>query len=279
MRRFEAIVAVRDGASITDTARRAGINRATLHRWLKAYDPAHPIASLRPKPRGPKAPRWGDDVILQVVKLIADHPDWWGKRRVARALSELGIILSEATVGRILVVARQQIAEKQRRETRREQAEQRRQARVLAQRHQRDAKRGALWHDWLEAAGALAPGLPDEERWRRIAQALARKGWRMKVKDLTPVLRDIADAYLAEIGERDIVPPSERWLVEADRFVRDVQLGLRPGLDIDDKRVGALNHLAENFGTTALPPVRTSISGGDPGENIGGRPRLPPTEP
>jgi hypothetical protein len=227
--------------------------------------------SLRPKQRGPKAPRWGHYVIPQVVKLIADHPDWWGKRRVARALSESGVTLSEATVGRILVVARQQIAKKQRRETRREQAEQRRQARVLAQRHQRNAERGALWHDRLAAAGALAPGLPAEECWRRIAQALARKRWRMGVKDLTPVLRDIADAYLADFGERDIVPPSERWLVEADRFVRDVKCGLRPGVDIDHKRVAALNHLAKNFGPTALPPVRPSISGGDPGENIGGR--------
>jgi hypothetical protein len=77
----------------------------------------------------------------------------------------------------------------------------------------------------------------------------------MEVKDLTSALRDIADAYLADFGERDIVPPSERWLVAADRFVRDVKLGLRPGPDIDHKRVAALNHLAKNFGPSALPHV------------------------
>jgi hypothetical protein len=40
------------GASITETARRAGVRRATLYRWLKAFDPDRPLASLRPDNRG-----------------------------------------------------------------------------------------------------------------------------------------------------------------------------------------------------------------------------------
>ena len=285
MRRVEAVTAVRDGASITGTARRLGISRATLHRWLKAYDPAHPMASLRPKQRGPKAPRWGDDVIEKVMNLIADHPDWWGKRRVAQALRHRDVTLSEATVGRILVVARQRIAEKRHRETRRQQVEQRRQAGVMTRRHERDEARRTVWRERLKPA--LAPGLPVEERLHRVAHALASKGWKIQVKDLTPELQDIADAYLAHFGKRDIVAPSERWLVEADRSVPALkdpksssglsqQIGLKRGPNIDDLRVGALNHLAKNFGPAALPPARNSISDGDPSKEIGRRARLSP---
>jgi hypothetical protein len=39
-------------------------------------------------------------------------------------------------------------------------------------------------------------------------------------QDLTPELQHIADAYLAHFDKRDIVAPSESWLVDADRWVR-----------------------------------------------------------
>jgi len=56
-KRNRAVRAVRNGATITETARQAGVTRATLYRWLKAYDPDRPQASLHPQKRGPKAPR------------------------------------------------------------------------------------------------------------------------------------------------------------------------------------------------------------------------------
>jgi transposase-like protein len=49
MKRKEAIDAVRSGAAITVTAARFGISRVTLYRWLRAFDPDHPIASARPR--------------------------------------------------------------------------------------------------------------------------------------------------------------------------------------------------------------------------------------
>ena len=111
--RRNSVKAVRDGASVTDTARRYGVSRSTLHRWLRAFDPEHPVASLQPEKRGPKAPRWDNATLEFVVELIGDHvtgPPWqprrvpgnrWGRHRVALALAERGIIVSEATVGRI----------------------------------------------------------------------------------------------------------------------------------------------------------------------------------
>jgi transposase len=111
--RRTSVKAVRDGASVTDTARRYGVSRSTLHRWLRAFDPEHPVASLRPEKPGPKAPRWDDATIEFVIDLIGDHltgppgqrrrvpGNQWGRHRVALALAERGIIVSEATVGRI----------------------------------------------------------------------------------------------------------------------------------------------------------------------------------
>jgi transposase len=276
MRRIEAITAVRDGTTITNTARRFGVSRATLHRWLKAFDPNHPIASLRPQRRGPEAPRWGDDIVLQVMELIGDHPDWWGRRRVARALSERGVTLSEATVGRILVVARERIAVERQREARKQNADRRRRVRVTARRHERDTERRSLWRERLEPA--FAPGLPAEERLRSIAQVLALKRYKIQVKDLTPELCAIADEYIENLGWRDTFSPAEKWLIDAHRWLpklKDPELRssedrLRSsGPDVDHLRAAALNHLGKHFGPAALPPARISIPGGDQSEELG----------
>jgi hypothetical protein len=241
---------VRDGASITSTARRHAISRTALHRWLRAYDPDHPVASLRPKKTGPKAPRWTDEVLAQVVALIADHPDWWGKHRVATALRACGVILSEATVSRMLVVARQQLARDRDREARAEQVSRNRQVRTAMRRNKREAARAALWHERL--APAREPDLTTQELWRRIAQALASKRYKIQVKDLTPDLRAIADEYIENLGWRDILLPGETWLLDARKWLlRSKNLipgnALRAGPNIDDLRAGALNHLKKNF--------------------------------
>lgn len=110
MRKIDAIFAVREGTPIPDVAHQFGIHIATLYRWLKSFDPEHPIASLRPKKMGPKGPRWGDDLVLQVKELIRPYPNLLGRRRIAQALRKQGVVLSEPTVGQILVVARQPIA-------------------------------------------------------------------------------------------------------------------------------------------------------------------------
>src|SRR6516225_4617010 len=144
--RRTAVKAVRDGASVTDTARRNGVSRSTLHRWLRSFDPEHPVASLRPDKPGPKAPRWDDAALEFVAELIGDHltgPPWqprrvpgnqWGRHRVAMALAERGIIVSEATVSRMLVVARKRIAQEQARVVRAEEVRLRREGRTAARR-------------------------------------------------------------------------------------------------------------------------------------------------
>jgi transposase len=205
--RRASVKAVRDGASVTDTAQRYGLSRSTLHRWLRAFDPEHPMVSLRPDKPGPKTPRWDDATLEFVVELIGDHltgppgqrrrvpGNQWGRHRVAFALAERGIIVSEATVGRMLVVARERIAQERAREVRVEEVRLRREGRTAAHRAARDRERRQMWQERL--ATALAPGLSGAEQIRRVADALASKGWNMQVKDLTPELEALADAYLA----------------------------------------------------------------------------------
>lgn len=256
MRKIKAITAVREGAPIPDVAHQFGIHIATLYRWLKAFDPEHPIASLRPKKMGPKGPRWGDDVIFQVMELIRPYPNLLGRRRIAQALRKRGVVLSEPTVGQILVVARERIADERARNGHSGRNNAGRLG-VEARRQQRDVDRRAHWNKLLEPA--YAPGLSWEERLRRIAQALAKKGWKIQVKDLTPELRDIADTYLADYAKREVVDPSEIWLAHADKHYL-------PG-ELDKQRAGALNHKVRNFGPTASPPARISISGSDESEH------------
>jgi transposase len=270
--RRASVKAVRDGASVTDTARRYGVSRSTLHRWLRAFDSEHPVASLRPDKPGPKTPRWDDATLEFVVDLIGDHltgppeqrrrvpGNQWGRHRVALALAERGIIVSEATVSRMLVAAREHIAQEQAQEVRAEEVRLRREGRTAARRAARDKDRRQMWQERL--ATALVPGFAGPERIRRVADALASKGWKIQVKDLTPELEALADEYLAarvrhadESGEA--LPPEEEWLRDAHRWVRKLAeedptvAGLRAisggGPNIDHLRVAALNNLVTNF--------------------------------
>jgi len=86
-----------------------------------------------------------------------------------------------------------------------------------------------MWQERL--ATALVPGIASDERIRRAADALASKGWKMQVKDLTPDLEALADAYLAAL----------------DRRVTGLGAMLGGGPNIDHLRVAALNHLVKNF--------------------------------
>jgi transposase len=282
------VKAVLDGASVTDTARRYGVSRSTLHRWLRAFNPEHPVASLRPDKPGPKTPRWDDATLEFVVELIGDHltgPPWqprrvpgnrWGRHRVALALAERGIIVSEATVSRMLVVARARIAQEQAREVRAEEVRLRREGRTAARRAARDRDRRQIWRERL--ATALAPGLAGPDRRRRVADALASKGWKIQAKDLTPDLEAIADAYLAArdrhaVKSGETLPAGEKWLMDTYRRVpkpageNPTVAGLGAisggGPNIDHLRVAALNILVKKFKSdTAQSPVKPSLARG-----------------
>ena len=159
-----------------------------------------------------------------------------------------------------LVVARERIAQEQTWGERAEEVRLRREGRTAARRAARDRERRQMWQERL--ATALVPGIASDERIRRAADALASKGWKMQVKDLTPDLEALADAYLAarvrHAGKNgQAISAEEKWLMDTYRWVRKLAgqdpavagLGamLGGGPNIDHLRVAALNHLVKNF--------------------------------
>jgi len=149
-KRNRAVQAVRSGATITEAACQAGVTRSTLYRWLKAFDPDRPRSSLHPQKRGPKAPRWEGEVVSTVINLIRDHPDLWGRHRVTLGLAERGITVSEATVSRILPVARERIAIERDRKERARRSRRSREVAAMTRRDERDARREAEVRQWFE---------------------------------------------------------------------------------------------------------------------------------
>jgi transposase len=230
MTRREAISAVRSGTTITAAAVKFGVSRATLHRWLRAFNPDRPIASARPRKSGPKGPRWNDETVTAVIAIIEDHPDWWGRTRVGAALSDRGVVLSEKTVGKILKVARERLAAKLARDQRAAQARRSRQIAAMIRRDEREAMRRDMVAKYLSEI--LMPGVPVEEAVSKLVAAFAAKGWKFETKDLTPELGEFADAYLRAVrANPEYLADNEDWLLSVDRWP-----------DQDHARVAAINH-------------------------------------
>ena len=82
-KRQSAVKPVRDGASVTATAQRFGMSRSTLHRWLHSFDPDHPAASLWPRKAGPKGPRWTQEALDILIRLVEEERWAPGPRRAA----------------------------------------------------------------------------------------------------------------------------------------------------------------------------------------------------
>jgi len=91
------------GANLSLTARRFGIQRLTLRRWLRRVQQGGPVGlndrSHRPKKlRQPTTP-W--ETVMAVVKLRRQYPAW-SKYKLRVMLARQEVIVSASTVGRIL---------------------------------------------------------------------------------------------------------------------------------------------------------------------------------
>ena len=98
-RRREAVTrwrrAMRDGLDAGQAARAVGVPRSTLYRWEE--QPA-------PKSRRPHRVRqksWSRELRAEVERLRCDFP-FWGKDKLGPLLRKAGMVVSNATVGRIL---------------------------------------------------------------------------------------------------------------------------------------------------------------------------------
>lgn len=88
--RYQAVLEVLDGASVTDVARRFNIARQTLHAWLLTYA-THGLAGLADKSSKPLScpHQMAPEVEASIVEMRREHPDW-GPRTILYWLEREG---------------------------------------------------------------------------------------------------------------------------------------------------------------------------------------------
>jgi transposase len=109
-RRMLALALVMEGASRTEAAQAAGMDRQTLRDWVHRYNEAG-LAGLRDKQgrTGPK-PRLSPEQEAMVAEMVRQGPDLaedgvvrWRRADLARAiLARFGVVLAERSVGEVL---------------------------------------------------------------------------------------------------------------------------------------------------------------------------------
>jgi len=118
--RHEAVLEVLGGTCVTEVARRYGVARQTVHRWLRRYA-ASGIAGLADDSSRPATcpHQMAAEVEARIVELRRAHPGW-GPRTIAHYLGreQAGPLPSRSSIYRCLV--RHQLIEPQRRRKRRE---------------------------------------------------------------------------------------------------------------------------------------------------------------
>ncbi|MEU8202919.1 IS481 family transposase [Streptosporangium sp. NPDC049046] len=104
--RYQAVLQVSSGASVTEVARRFGVSRQTVHRWLSRYrDQGLDGLSDRSSRPHTSPARTPAAVEALICELRRNHPRW-GARRLAWELTRRpcpGPVPSRATVHRVLV--------------------------------------------------------------------------------------------------------------------------------------------------------------------------------
>jgi len=91
------------GKNSSLTARRFGIGRMTLHRWLKRFRKFGVIGlnEYSRKPKNVRRPATPWPVVARIVELRKQYPAW-SKHKLAAILKREGLVASASTVGRVL---------------------------------------------------------------------------------------------------------------------------------------------------------------------------------
>jgi len=90
--RYQAVLAViRDGVPIVEVARRFGVSRQAVHRWLRWYE-AHGLAGLADRShRPPRCAHQMDPAVeVWVLECRRRNPDW-GPRRLVHEAARAGV--------------------------------------------------------------------------------------------------------------------------------------------------------------------------------------------
>jgi transposase len=104
--RYQAVLDVHAGSTVTDVAARLGVSRQAVHRWLTWYQ-QEGLAGLADRSSRPRSSPTQTSAELEalICELRRNHR-WWGARRVLFELGRMGCpgpLPSRITVHRILV--------------------------------------------------------------------------------------------------------------------------------------------------------------------------------
>ena len=79
--------------SKVEAARKLGVSRKTVYKWLRVYDKPNAV-NKRVSAVNPRLEK-------EIIKVISAHPDW-GARRISIVLRTLGISVSGKSVWKVL---------------------------------------------------------------------------------------------------------------------------------------------------------------------------------
>ena len=108
-RRLLALAQVLEGASRSDAARNAGMDRQTLRDWVHRYN-AEGVEGLLDRLRSGRKPRLSEDQLIAFDTIVETQPDpvadgvvrWRCADLKDEIAKRFGVELSERSVGRIL---------------------------------------------------------------------------------------------------------------------------------------------------------------------------------
>ena len=102
--RYQAVLAVLDGATVTEVASRFEVHRQTVHRWLARYEQAG-LAGLADRSHRPQGcpHQMPGEIEAQILEWRRRHPGWGPRRLVWEATkAELSPMPSRSGIYRSL---------------------------------------------------------------------------------------------------------------------------------------------------------------------------------
>ncbi len=200
--RYQAVLDVRGGSTVTDVAARFGVSRQAVHRWLAWYE-QDGLAGLADRSSRPQSSpsRTAPEVEALICELRRTHPRW-GARRVLFELGRMGCpgpLPSRITVHRVLV--RHGLVDERPRRRRREDYQRWERDRPM-ELWQMDIVGGVLLADGREAK--IVTGVDDHSRFCVIAAVVPKATGRAVCLALAAALREygIPEELLTDNGKQ-----------------------------------------------------------------------------
>jgi transposase InsO family protein len=219
--RYQAVLQVLSGASVTEVASRFGVSRQAVHRWLGRYRDEG-LAGLSDRSSRPVSSpsRTPAEVEALICELRRNHP-CWGARRLVWELSRRGCpgpVPSRATVHRVLV--RHGLVQVTARGRRREDYKRWQRSEPM-QLWQMDIVGGIMLADGTECK--VVTGVDDHSRFCVIAAVVARPTGRAVCLALAGALErfGIPDELLTDNGKQFTARFGRGGEVLFDRICRE----------------------------------------------------------